>query len=264
MSRTSQAIADLKVPNGALGIFWLAQAGYAFKTSSGQIVYVDPYLSDCVERLAGFKRLMVSPIAAHDVEADFVVSTHEHPDHLDVDALPELAANPRTRFVGSEQCVEEYRRIGLTPDRYSQIGVGSELSLGSTRLTALYADHGEYAKDAVGIVFDFAGIRLYHTGDTAYRPEQMRRAAELRPEIIIPCINGAFGNLDARDAARLSADVGAGIAIPSHYWMFAEQNGNPGDFVEACGELAPRVRPVIISPGEPYLYVQAARELRRL
>ena len=51
MPDLAKAIADLRVPAGALGIFWLAQAGFAFKTPSSQIIYVDPYLTDYVERM---------------------------------------------------------------------------------------------------------------------------------------------------------------------------------------------------------------------
>ena len=79
------------VPSGSLALWWLGQAGFAFKSPSGRIVYLDPYLSDAVERLHGFKRLSLPPVAADEVRADLVVLTHEHADHLDPDALPIIA-----------------------------------------------------------------------------------------------------------------------------------------------------------------------------
>ena len=42
----------VKCREGSLALYWLCQAGFAFKTSAGQIVYIDPYLSDVVERRA--------------------------------------------------------------------------------------------------------------------------------------------------------------------------------------------------------------------
>ena len=114
-----------EIPDGWVAMWWLGQAGYAFKTPRGTIVYVDPYLSDVVERVVGFKRLSLAPIAAGDVRADWVVNTHEHLDHLDTDALPIIARNnPVCRFAGSEACIPEYgamgigkkRRVLLSPD----------------------------------------------------------------------------------------------------------------------------------------------------
>ena len=89
----SLSMLNADVPGGSLALWWLGQAGFAFKTAAGRIVYLDPYLSDAVERLHGFKRLSLPPLAAEEVRADLVVLTHEHADHLDPDALPIIARN---------------------------------------------------------------------------------------------------------------------------------------------------------------------------
>ena len=102
------------------------------------------------------------------------------------------------------------------------------------------------------------GIKIYHTGDTCYCPERMREVIGLKPDVIIPCINGTFGNLNGIEAARLAADVGANVAIPAHFWFFVGQNlkaeGTPAAFLQACQKHAPRTEPVILCVGEPYLY----------
>ena len=88
MNPLAKDIAAAEVPPGSARMWWLGQAGFAFKSHSGTTVYADPYLSDAVERLAGFKRLSLAPLAPEDVRADLVVLTHEHEDHLDPAALP--------------------------------------------------------------------------------------------------------------------------------------------------------------------------------
>ena len=98
-SELAVRIRETRVEPGSLAIFWLAQAGFVYKTPGGTIVYVDAYLSDCVHRmlsdvLYGFKRIMPAPLAPEEVEADVVVCTHSHPDHFDYDAIPVLARNP--------------------------------------------------------------------------------------------------------------------------------------------------------------------------
>ena len=47
---------------GKFIVYWLGGSGFVFKFPSGQIVCIDPYLSDCAERLAGFKRLSSAPL----------------------------------------------------------------------------------------------------------------------------------------------------------------------------------------------------------
>jgi L-ascorbate metabolism protein UlaG (beta-lactamase superfamily) len=52
-----------KVGPGQLAIYWLCQAGFVFKSAS-VVVYIDPYFSDVVERIVGFKRMMACPLPA--------------------------------------------------------------------------------------------------------------------------------------------------------------------------------------------------------
>jgi len=254
MPRLAQRIHELVVPPGHLAIFWLAQAGFVYKTASGRIIYIDPYLSDYVYRMYGFKRLMSSPIEAEEVDADLVASTHAHGDHLDLDALPVLARIPRLRFVGAPDCTPEYVKLGLTPDRHMQIDKGLTLTFDGFSLTGVYADHGAQTPHALGIILESEGVKVWQVGDTAYRPDMMRPIFEMHPDIILPPINGAFGNLDGVEAAKLAHDASARIAIPCHFWMFAEHNGNPLQFLKACQELAPEVKPLLLSQGEMLLY----------
>ena len=46
---------------GKTHLFYIGQAGFIIKSLSGQLLVVDPYLSDCVERVeghVGLKRLL--------------------------------------------------------------------------------------------------------------------------------------------------------------------------------------------------------------
>jgi len=116
MNPLAQEIAAAEVPEASVRLWWLGQAGFAFKTPSGRIVFADPYLSDAVERLHGFKRLSLAPLAAGHVRADIVVLTHEHTDHLDPDALPVITRNnPQCRFAGPDGCREGLRQAGVAP-----------------------------------------------------------------------------------------------------------------------------------------------------
>ena len=160
MSQLATTIATRKVPQGSLALYWLCQAGFAFKTSAGQIVYIDPYFSEVVERLVGFKRMMASPIQTEEVVADLIICTHEHLDHMDTDALPALALKPRTHFAGPIECVRAFAGMGISSDRCHLLQEGKTIVVGGVEISAVYADHGDLAPDALGVVLDFAGIRV--------------------------------------------------------------------------------------------------------
>ena len=207
-----------------------------------------------VERLVGFKRMMTCPLPVEDAKADLVVCTHEHADHMDTDALTALAKNPVTQFVGPVECIKEFEKQNIPAQRCHLLEEGTTITVGNVDVTGVYADHGELAPDALGVVLDFNGIKVYHTGDTAYRPEQFRPAIEMQPDILLPCINGAYGNMDAHEAALLTSLINPKIVVPTHFWMFVEQNGDPGAFLKYCKELAPQTQALLMKPGEELLF----------
>jgi L-ascorbate 6-phosphate lactonase len=259
MSKLALQIKELRVDPGSLAIFWLAQAGFVYKTPGGTIVYVDAYLSDCVHRmlsdvLYGFKRIMPAPLDPEEVDADVVVCTHSHPDHFDYDAIPVLARNPKIHFVAAPDCRVEFEKLGMPEDRYTIIHEGETLTYGDVRLTGVYADHGDLAPEALGVMVQSGDIKVWQVADTAYRPDKWQDIFAAGVDVIMPPINGAYGNLDGVEAATLAHDAHARVAIPCHFWMFAEHGGSPAQFLDACKELAPEVRPHLMAQGELLVY----------
>ena len=260
MTMSFQESLKSDVPHGAVRMWWLGQAGFAFKTAAGKIVYVDPYLSDAVERLHGFKRLSLAPIAAEDVRADLVILTHEHTDHLDPDALPVIARNnPECRFAAPIGCVEGLTQAGVSPDRRVLLEPNRAHDLGDVVVHTVPADHGDYSPSALALVLDFGGVRVMLTGDTSLRPELFQPLLDLKPDVVLPCINGVFGNMNHIDAARLVEQAKPRYAIPCHYWTFAEQGGgDPAGFIYACKQFCPEVEALLLKPGEAFT-IQANR-----
>ena len=263
MTRLADTIAACEVRRGSLAIFWLGQAGFAFKTATGQLIFIDAYLSNmCETTLAGgvmSKRMIPPPLLASEITHGVMASTHAHQDHHDEETISRVAANaPHVQFAGPISCIRSLKEHGIPGDRQHMLSAGDVRQFDGFSLRAVYADHGNLEPDGVGIVLESEGIKIYHTGDTCYCPERMREVIGLKPDVIIPCINGTFGNLNGIEAARLAADVGANVAIPAHFWFFVGQNlkaeGTPAAFLQACQKHAPRTEPVILCVSEPYLY----------
>ena len=234
---------------GGLAIYWLCQSGIVFKGGSGRVVCIDPYFSDVVEKKFGFARMMACPMAAEDLDADLVICTHEHLDHMDTDALPVIARNSRIHFAGPIECYKAFQELGISINRCHLLSEGQSIQAGGVTVHGVFADHGIHAPDALGVVVDFGGIRVYHTGDTAYRPDQFGPAIDFKPDVLIPCINGRYGNMNATEAAQLCSQAQPRLCIASHFWMFVQHNGDPGLFLSECNRLAPEVEAVVMKPG---------------
>ena len=182
----AEEIRRTQVSQGELMICWLGQAGYLLKDGHGCTLAVDPYLTNCGERIRGFKRLSPMLLPAEDFAPDYYVITHTHFDHLDYDAIP--------------------------------------------------------------VVKEMGGHRLYFSGDTAFHEELFCGVAKFQPEIVFMSVNGKFGNMNAEEGARAAELTGARYAVPCHCWTFAEHGGDPGLFCECL--RGGRCVPVCFRQGE--------------
>jgi L-ascorbate 6-phosphate lactonase len=259
--RLADRLRSCVIPAGQVGLFSLGQAGFVFKTAEGRTLVVDPYLSDACERMFGFKRMLPAPIAAEDLACDLLILTHEHADHYDLDTVPLLARHPGVVVAGPPECQELWRSQELPEEQFVCFRRGEALELQSFRFRTVHADHGDLSPNCCGLLLDFEGFRVYMTSDTAYRPALIPEAISAKPEVIIPVINGRYGNLDAIEAAQLAHEVGARVAIPSHFWMFVEHGASPLEFLTACSLYAPSVRPYVMAPSEFVLLPEPQREM---
>jgi L-ascorbate 6-phosphate lactonase len=246
---------DAAVPPGSLGLWWLGQAGFAFKTPGGRIVYLDPYLSDAAERLFGFKRLSSPPLAAEDVRADLLVLTHEHVDHLDPDTVTIIVQNnPGCRFAAPAGCAKGLAAAGVRDEAFVVLEPGRQCEFPDVTIHPAKADHGDLSDSALCLVLEFGDLRIACTGDTGFRPELLKPLYETQPDVLLPCINGAFGNMGHLDAARLTQAARPRYAIPCHFWTFAEHGAaDPGGFLHACRCLCPETQALLLRPGERFV-----------
>jgi len=235
-----------------LTVTYLAQAGFLLKSATGKTVCVDPYLSDCCERMFGFKRMIPAPLAMAELRADFLVSTHSHADHLDPDLLEVMRARPETRFVGSPDCLPLYQG----DKRATVLAAGESATIDGVNFRAVYADHGELAPDAVGFLITLDGVTFYDTGDTAYRPEKILASlGSVKVDIMVVPINSAYGNLGHENAVKLAALVKPRVVIGSHFGMFVEHGGDPAPFLDYARKTLPEtITPMVMAPGEILLH----------
>ncbi len=249
MQTFASKVLNTAIPQGEIGVFFLGQAGFILKTPKGELIAVDPYLSDCCNRYFGFKRLMPYILSPEDLVFDYLVASHAHYDHFDPDSVPGLMANGKTQFIGALDTAVECEKLGIK-ERVSFISVGDKVSLGSVTLTAIRCDHGEDTPHAVGLLFEIEDKKIYMMGDTAYRPEWLLEPQIQGVDLLILPINGAFGNLNEKQAAQVVSILKPKLAVPCHFWNFAQHFGSPSLFMEEMKNICPDAMYVLLRQGE--------------
>ena len=227
-------VAREEAPPGHVIAWWLGGSGFIFKTPAGTQVYIDPYLSNVAEDIfgAGNKRGFPTPIRAEDVRADAIIATHWHEDHLDPGAIPVIARHsPATRFIMPPSATGHTVSWGVPRDRVVALTAGQTLTVGDVTITAVPARHeagipGWEVPDAIGVVLEAEGLKIYQTGDTEY-DARLRLLKHEGIDAVIACINGVTGNMDAHEAALLAWQLGAGTVIPMHHLLWAGAPGGP-------------------------------------
>ncbi|MBR7097973.1 MAG: MBL fold metallo-hydrolase, partial [Clostridia bacterium] len=111
-------------------------------------------------------------------------------------------------------------------------------------------DHGADTPHAIGLLFEIAGKRIYMMGDTAYRPDWLDDESIKGVDLLILPINGAFGNLNSSEAAHVVKALAPKLAVPCHYWNFAQHFGSPYDFMTEMEALCPEIPYLLMRQGE--------------
>ncbi|MEO9293993.1 MAG: MBL fold metallo-hydrolase [Nitrososphaera sp.] len=179
---------------------WLGHDGFKITANGRIIIYIDPY------QLQSGKN-----------DADIVLISHNHFDHLSMDDLKKVVSPSRkTVVVAAKECVEQLKPLGLEVkpvrpgDRLQALGVPVE----AVRAYNTNKTFHPKADDKVGFVLTLNDMRIYHTGDTDDIPE----FSEVKPDIALVPVSGTYV-MTADEAAkavneRIKPKM---LAIPMHY-----------------------------------------------
>lgn len=243
-------INELVVKDNSIGIFWIGQSGFIFKTPEGKIVLVDPYLSKSVEKKEKLTRLQEIPLKPEEVKADLILCTHDHLDHTDPETLLGIYGASRVKFAGPFSSYEHMKELGIGKSRLTQINRGETKLIEGIRISAVYAKHTE---DSVGYILDFSNIIIYITGDTEY-DVRLKEVKAYNPEVMLVCINGRWGNMNIEEAVELTKELEPKVVIPMHYGMFKENTANPEEFVKLLNKSNISSKGIILKCSQPFIY----------
>jgi L-ascorbate metabolism protein UlaG (beta-lactamase superfamily) len=216
-----------------MNITWLGQGGYLVEHDGDRVV-IDPYLSDSLAA-KGVCRMVSAPLRPEELDADFIICTHDHADHFDPATISAtIGACPRTVVVGPASVIAHAVKIGMASNRLSELNVGDRKTFGAFTVIAVPAIHSD--PKAVGLILAAGGTNIWFSGDSEYAPEvpaAALKAAEGKIDVVVICVNGRLGNMRLEDAVKAATAAKPKVALPSHYGMFASNTVDPAPFVEA-------------------------------
>lgn len=253
--------------SGTVATWWLGQAGFAFKTTAG-VIYIDAFLSNLPDRL------VPPPLGLQDItNANWIAGTHDHPDHIDRGAWPELAkASPQAKFIVPEILLDGLAEdLRIAPSRFIGMDDGKSVQLApDLKLTALASAHEELAPDpatgkfaTLGFVVQAGKCTFYHSGDTCIYEGLLTRLRAWKLDAMFLPINGRdarrlaagwIGNMTYQEAADLAGAAKAALVVPAHYDMFAFNPGPVSDFIDYVHVKYPRLNVLAPAVGECFVF----------
>jgi len=164
-------------------------------------VYIDPYkLSKSYEKIS---------------DADIVLITHNHFDHLSIEDLKNII-NERTVIVSAQECLSQLKSlkvkesIGIDPHNSVKV---DDLRIETVPAYNIDKDFNPKNDKKIGFIVEFGNDRLYHTGDSDIIPEMK----DTNPTIVLIPVSGTYV-MTAEEASRAVNElINPKIAIPMHY-----------------------------------------------
>ncbi len=232
--------------NDQAALWSLGQAGYIIRNNRRSVA-IDAYLTDSVGAVSpDFARTAPPPIQPEELRVDICIVTHDHLDHLDPETVKRYRHKKTTTFVAPRLACLKLAALGVPKKNIIRIDSGEEAVIKGVAVRGVYAVPSELdAIDTCGYRIRFSnGRSVYHSSDTGF--SELLLEAAPKSEVLLVCINAKWGNLNAGEAARLTARVAPKVAIPNHYDLMALNGENPRTFEYFVREVSPSIEVKIL------------------
>jgi L-ascorbate metabolism protein UlaG (beta-lactamase superfamily) len=225
----------------SIKVTWHGHSTFSLDISGTKIV-VDPFL-------AGNNPLATKGVA--DLEADFILQTHGHGDHI-ADTVP-LAKATGAQVIANFEICNWINAQGHDNTWAMNTGGSYPFPFGRVKMTpALHSSglpDGSYGGDPGGFLIFAEGKTIYIAGDTAlFSDMTLIGNAGLDLAIIPTGDNFTMGPDDALEALGF---LNPTVVIPCHYGTFPMLVPNMDDWA-ASVHASTMVRPVILDVDESF------------
>ncbi|KAB1194163.1 MBL fold metallo-hydrolase [Haloferax sp. MBLA0076] len=229
-----------------VAIWYLGCNGFVLKGSEGTTVFIDPYVG--VGSPPRTIRMVPIPFDPEDVtEADAVLATHEHTDHVHGPSQAPILENTGATFVAPDDSLSVayddeawFDDYDLTEDQFEEVTEGDTVEIGE------FTVHVEPASDPdathpVSYVFEHESGTFFHGGDT--KPsEEFSSLGETYDIDLGVLAFGTVGNIadkqtgepvrtkwynDENQIIEAASDLDLDRLLPSHWDMWKGMTSDP-------------------------------------
>jgi len=188
-------------------------------------------------RLAGSKIIYVDPyrIAGEPQDADIILVTHTHADHMDLDSIKKIMKDSTVLLIAGEGGAERAGESGI--EDIIAVIPDSEYTVDGIKIKAIPAYNTSPERQNhkpehlfVGYIVELDGVTYYAAGDTDYIEDMNALVVDVA---FLP-IDGRF-NMDETEAARAANVIAPKVAVPYHYNNFSSE-AKARDFVSLLDE----------------------------
>jgi L-ascorbate metabolism protein UlaG (beta-lactamase superfamily) len=192
-----------------LKVSWLSHASFLIEADQTKIL-IDPFVTDNP----------LSPVKADEVEADFILVSHGHGDHVG-DTI-EIAKRTGATVVSNFEIQNWFVGQGVENAHPMHIGGGFDFDWGRVKLTIAHhgsaLPDGSYGGNPCGFLLTIQGKNIYHACDTGLFYD-MKLIGETGIDLAILPIGDNF-TMGPDDALRAVKLIEPKQVVPIHYDTF--------------------------------------------
>jgi L-ascorbate metabolism protein UlaG (beta-lactamase superfamily) len=222
----------------SIKVTWYSHACFLIETDGGKLL-IDPFITDNP----------LSPINADAVDADYILVSHGHGDHLG-DTV-NIAKRTGAMVISNFEIQNWLLGQGIENVHPQHIGGGFDYPWGRVKLThALHGSalpDGSYGGNPCGFLFYVQGKKLYHACDTGLFYD-MKLIGEEGIDLAILPIGDNF-TMGPEDALRAVKLIEPAHVIPIHYNTFDVIKQDPHAWANRVKEET-SAKVTVMNPGD--------------
>lgn len=169
------------------------------------------------------KTLVIDPVdvkARSFLNADTILITHEHYDHLDQRLIAEIQKVANCTVIADSSSANRLRHI-IPSNKLHEIHVGEEIKLGDVSVKAEKCNHPA-VKPVTYIITSGDGVKVFHTADSLPYPE-LAAIGEREKFDVVFCTVGIAPGTSPETGFEIARLTKPQVAVPYHTNSAAHQ-----------------------------------------